>query len=58
MPGMVHLSEQTEKELRGYFLLEERGFVECKGLGQVKTFFLKGHAEGQVGGHSSRAITS
>jgi arabinose-5-phosphate isomerase len=24
-------------------LLEERGFVECKGLGQVKTFFLKGN---------------
>jgi class 3 adenylate cyclase len=50
MPGMVHLSEQTEQELRGHFVLEERGFVECKGLGQVKTFFLKGHAEGQAGG--------
>jgi len=44
MPGMVHISEQTEQELRGHFLLEERGFVECKGLGQVKTFFLKGHS--------------
>ena len=44
MPGMVHISEQTEHELRGHFLLEERGFVECKGLGQVKTFFLKGHS--------------
>jgi class 3 adenylate cyclase len=42
MPGMVHISEQTEQELRGHFHLEERGFVECKGLGQVKTFFLKG----------------
>jgi class 3 adenylate cyclase len=29
MPGMVHISEQTEQELRGHFLLEERGFVEC-----------------------------
>jgi class 3 adenylate cyclase len=44
MPGMVHISEQTEQKLRGHFLLEERGFVECKGLGQVKTFFLKGHS--------------
>jgi class 3 adenylate cyclase len=44
MPGMIHISEQTEKELRGHFLLEERGFVECKGLGQVKTFFLKGQS--------------
>jgi class 3 adenylate cyclase len=58
MPGMVHLSEQTEQELRGHFLLEERGFVECKGLGQVKTFFLKGHVEGQAGGQSSPAISS
>ena len=62
MPGMVHLSEQTEQELRGHFILEERGFVECKGLGQVKTFFLKGHAEGQVRdlgvGSSTPAIAS
>ena len=42
LPGMVHLSEQTQEALRGKFMLEERGFVECKGLGQVKTFFLKG----------------
>jgi class 3 adenylate cyclase len=42
MPGMVHLSEQTSAALHGHFALEERGMVECKGLGQVKTFFLKG----------------
>ena len=48
MPGMVHISEQTEQELRGHFLLEERGFVECKGLGQVKTFFLKGHSTSPI----------
>jgi len=47
LPGMVHLSEQTQEALKGKFMLEERGFVECKGLGQVKTFFLKGR-EGQV----------
>lgn len=39
-PGRVHISEQTEAQLRGRFLLEDRGFVECKGLGPVKTFFL------------------
>jgi len=58
MPGMVHLSEQTEQELRGHFLLEERGFVECKGLGQVKTFFLKGHAVGNVGALGGGSSTS
>jgi len=41
-PGRIHISEQTEQALRGHFVLEDRGFVECKGLGQVKTFFLNG----------------
>lgn len=41
-PGRVHLSEQTAEQLQGRFLLEDRGFVECKGLGAVKTYFLNG----------------
>ncbi|MCY3015436.1 MAG: response regulator [Planctomycetota bacterium] len=41
-PGRVHLSEQTAQLLLGRYLLEDRGFVECKGLGAVKTFFLNG----------------
>jgi adenylate cyclase len=41
LPGRVQLSEQTADALGGAFSLEERGFVECKGLGQVKTFFLE-----------------
>ena len=45
LPGRVHLSEQTQQALSGDFLTEERGFVECKGLGQVKTYFLKGRAQ-------------
>ena len=42
LPGRMHLSEQTKATLDSHFLLEERGMVECKGLGQVKTFFLNG----------------
>ena len=42
MPGRIHLSEQTRATLDSHFILEERGMVECKGLGQVKTFFLNG----------------
>ena len=42
MPGKIHLSEQTQAKLDSEFNLEERGMVECKGLGQVKTFFLNG----------------
>ena len=42
IPGRIHLSEQTRATLDSHFILEERGMVECKGLGQVKTFFLNG----------------
>jgi len=42
MAGRIQLSEQTRAQLGSEFQLEERGFVECKGLGQVKTFFLNG----------------
>jgi class 3 adenylate cyclase len=42
MPGRIQLSEQTRNQLGSKFNLEERGIVECKGLGQVKTFFLNG----------------
>jgi class 3 adenylate cyclase len=42
LPGRIHLSEQTKATLDSNFSLEERGMVECKGLGQVKTFFLNG----------------
>lgn len=40
LPGKIHISEQTMAELNSQFNLEERGLVECKGLGQVKTFFV------------------
>ena len=42
MPGKIQLSEQTQAELDSYFDLAERGVVDCKGLGQMKTFFLTG----------------
>lgn len=44
LPGKIHISEQTMAELHSQFNLEERGMVECKGLGQVKTFFVNGRS--------------
>lgn len=40
MPGKIHISGQTREEIDSDFDLEERGMIECKGLGQVRTFFL------------------
>ena len=42
LPGRIHVSEQTAQALHGKFALEDRGFVECKGLGQVQTYFVNG----------------
>ena len=44
LPGKIHIPEQTMAELNSQFNLEERGMVECKGLGQVKTFFVNGRS--------------
>jgi len=41
-PGRINISEQTKVLLGDHFILEERGLVECKGLGPVKTYFVNG----------------
>jgi len=41
VPGAIHVSENTYQALKDDFVLEERGLVQCKGIGDVKTFFLK-----------------
>ena len=46
MPGRIHVSEQTAQALHGKFALEDRGFVDCKGLGQVQTYFVNGRSPG------------
>ena len=41
-PGRIQLSEQAAALLDGEFVLEERGTVEVKGKGELKTFWLIG----------------
>ena len=45
VPGRVHVSEAVEAALRGEYRFEERGVIEVKGLGQMRTFFLLGPIE-------------
>jgi adenylate cyclase len=40
--GRVQVTESTQKELREPFQLEERGAIEVKGKGEMKTWFLAG----------------
>ncbi len=42
MPGRVHVSEDVEAALRGEYLFEDRGAIDIKELGEMRTFFLIG----------------
>jgi len=41
LPGAIHVSENTYQALKDDFVLEARGMVQCKGIGDVKSYFLK-----------------
>jgi adenylate cyclase len=45
LPGRIQLSEQTAAMLDDDFEIEERGMVEIKGKGLMKTFWLLGHRQ-------------
>ncbi len=40
LPGQIQVSESTYSRIQEFFILESRGFLEVKGLGQVKSYFL------------------
>ena len=42
VPGRVHVTEATYQALVGGFVLEERGVVEIKGKGEMKTYLVIG----------------
>jgi len=44
VPGKIQVSEQVRTTLDGAYRFEERGDIEVKGLGQMRTFFLLGRA--------------
>jgi class 3 adenylate cyclase len=40
VPGRTQVAETTYQLLRDHFLFEERGTIEVKGKGAMKTYFL------------------
>ena len=38
--GRIQISPSSQELLANSYLLEERGLMECKGLGQITTYFL------------------
>ena len=44
MPGRIQLSDGARTLLNGEFALEERGVIEVKGMGAMRTWFLNGRS--------------
>ncbi|MCH2115442.1 MAG: adenylate/guanylate cyclase domain-containing protein [Pirellulales bacterium] len=43
LPGRIQISEQVAKLLGDDFVIEERGTIDVKGKGRMKTYWLVGH---------------
>ena len=48
LPGRVQISEQTAALLDNEFIIEERGTIDVKGKGSMKTYWLFEHRREQV----------
>jgi len=40
VPGKIQVSPSTHAQIREHFKMEERELIECKGLGQIMTYFV------------------
>jgi len=45
LAGGIQISESTYEKIKGKFIIEERGIIDVKGKGQMKTYLLKGEKE-------------
>ena len=41
LPGKVQVSPSTYEQIKGHFEVQENQIIECKGLGQIMTYFVK-----------------
>ena len=45
VPGRIHVTEQVRRKLDPRYAFEERGVIEVKGKGAMRTYFLNGRRE-------------
>ena len=45
LPDEIHVTEETRNLLRDSYLFEERGEIDVKGKGMMRTYFLRGRRE-------------
>jgi class 3 adenylate cyclase len=41
LPGKVQVSPSTYEQIKGHFDVQENQIIECKGLGQIMTYFVR-----------------
>ena len=41
LPGKVQVSPSTYEQIKEHFDVQENQIIECKGLGQIMTYFVK-----------------
>ena len=46
VPGRIQVSPSTFDQIKDHFDVQEHQLVECKGLGQIMTYFVNGHLPG------------
>jgi class 3 adenylate cyclase/CheY-like chemotaxis protein len=49
LPNRIQLPAEMLESLQGKFRLTERGVIDCKGLGKIRTYLLDGKSEQPVG---------
>jgi adenylate cyclase len=42
IPGKIQISPSTYEQVKDRFEIQERELIECKGLGQIMTYFVEG----------------
>ena len=46
VPGKIQVSPSTFEQIKDHFDVQEHQLVECKGLGQIMTYFVNGQLQG------------
>jgi adenylate cyclase len=46
VPGCIQVTERTRELLGERYLIRERGMIQVKGKGEMRTYFLSGRTHG------------
>jgi guanylate cyclase len=56
VPGAIHVTERARRTLGSRYAFEERGVIDVKGKGSMRTFLLLGRAERTAAGAATAGL--